>query len=152
MSNAAPTTDTGTAIAIVFVSLLPELLSPGWGEVPVDDEIEEITAVVVARTFVVDEDARDVGSFVVAIVCTLVAVQSDPNRGVCEDVETGSLYHGDGCSSPGDSGCILCSLALSRKLGLSRSIILLYLSVAVSRFRDIIRQALPRMIQRRITI
>lgn len=129
--------------------LLPELLSPGWGAVPVDDEIEEITVVAVAGTFVID-DVRDVGSSTVSVVRTMVAVEPDPNRDV-GDVENDSPYHGDGCSSPGDSGCILCSLALSREFGLSRSIILLYLSVVVSRFRDIIRQVLPRMIQRRIT-
>jgi hypothetical protein len=133
------------------VLLLPELLSPGWGEVPVDDEIEGITVVAVARTFVID-DVRDVGSCIVSVVRTMVAVESDQSRDGCEDVETDSPYNGDGCSSPGDSGCILCSLALSREFGLSGSIILLYLSVVVSRFRDKIRQAaLPRMIQRRIT-
>jgi ABC-type siderophore export system fused ATPase/permease subunit len=55
---------------LLLPELLPGLLSPAWGEVPVDDEpvddepvddeIEEITVVAVARTFVID-DVSDVG-------------------------------------------------------------------------------------------
>jgi hypothetical protein len=123
---------------IVFVLLLPELLSPVWEGVPVDDEIEEITVVAVTRTCGIDE-VSDVGSYLASVNCTMLSVHPDPNGDVCEDVETDSPYRGDACSSPGDCGSILCPLALSNEFGLSRSFILLYQPVVVSRFRDTIQ-------------